>query len=378
MNIAFYAPLKPPGSPVPSGDRLIARMLMRALGKGGHRVHLASRFRSFDAAGNGQRQKRLAHIGGQLAARLLRRIREGRIERPDLWFTYHLYHKAPDWIGPYIAKALNIPYVVAEASFAPKQEGGRWAPGHESVARTLGMADLVIALNRSDMPCLRPRLAAPDRLIHLKPFLDCTPWREAARQRPQFRELLNTAHKIPPNTPLLLCVAMMRKGSKLCSYKLLAQELRHLVDRPWHLLIAGDGPERGDILAAFAPFEGRFTWLGECGNSQLAKHYAASDIFVWPAIREAIGMCFLEAQAAGLPVVGSDGGGVPDVVANGKSGLLATYGDEDDFMIQLAAMLDDGPRRKAMGEYASRYALREHDLSAAGRQLCAALEGLLS
>ncbi len=378
MNIAFYAPLKPPISPVPSGDRLIARMLMLALEGGGHQVFLASRFRSFDASGDARRQQRLEQVGGQLAARLLRRFHEGRERRPDLWFTYHLYHKAPDWIGPHIARALKIPYVVAEASFAPKQKGGRWARGHESVARTLGAADLVIALNRSDMPCLRSRLAGSERLIQLKPFLDCAPWRKAAEQHSQYRKELDAAHEITPGATLLLSVAMMREGGKLCSYRLLARALEKLGTSPWHLLIAGDGPKANEVLSLFAPFQGRFTWLGECDTTQLARLYGACDIFVWPAIREAIGMSFLEAQAAGVPVVGSDGGGVPDVVANGKSGLLAVYGDEDDFVIRLGALLDDPPKRKMMGEYAAGYALREHDLGVASRRLCAVLEELVS
>ena len=46
MHVAFYAPMKPPDHPVPSGDRRMARLLMQALAHAGHRVVLASRFRS--------------------------------------------------------------------------------------------------------------------------------------------------------------------------------------------------------------------------------------------------------------------------------------------------------------------------------------------
>jgi len=55
-----------------------------------------------------------------------------RAEQPALWFTYHLYHKAPDHIGPVVARQLGIPYVLAEASYAAKQARGpsAWcAPG---------------------------------------------------------------------------------------------------------------------------------------------------------------------------------------------------------------------------------------------------------
>ncbi|MBL8703575.1 MAG: glycosyl transferase, partial [Rhodospirillales bacterium] len=48
MRIAFYAPLKPPGHPHPSGDRRMARLLVQALRLGGHTVMLASSFRAYD------------------------------------------------------------------------------------------------------------------------------------------------------------------------------------------------------------------------------------------------------------------------------------------------------------------------------------------
>ena len=96
--------MKPPDHPVPSGDRRMARAFMALLADLGHEVELASRFRSYDGAGDPARQARLEWLGGRLAARLLRRYRQ---RPPDLWFTYHLYHKAPDWLGPVVSRALG-------------------------------------------------------------------------------------------------------------------------------------------------------------------------------------------------------------------------------------------------------------------------------
>ncbi len=124
MRIAFYAPLKPADHPMPSGDREMARLFVAALARAGCTVETASRFASYDA-GDRARQRRLAAAGDRLAARLIRGYaRRPPSERPSLWFTYHLYHKAPDWLGPAVAGALAIPYVVAEASHAPKQDVG--------------------------------------------------------------------------------------------------------------------------------------------------------------------------------------------------------------------------------------------------------------
>src|SRR4051812_19651002 len=115
MRIAFYAPLKPPDHPVASGDRAMARALIAALERAGHEVSLAAHFRSYDS-GDARRQARLREEGRRIAHRYLKKIDAGA-EPPDLWFTYHLYHKAPDWLGPTVAARLGIPYVAAEASY---------------------------------------------------------------------------------------------------------------------------------------------------------------------------------------------------------------------------------------------------------------------
>src|SRR5437868_734111 len=121
MRIAFYAPLKPPHHPVPSGDRTMARLLIAALEQAGHTVEVAALLRSRDGCGDPARQARLRRLGARLAARYVRRRGGDAAPRPELWFTYHLYYKAPDWLGPAVADALAIPYVVAEASLAAKR-----------------------------------------------------------------------------------------------------------------------------------------------------------------------------------------------------------------------------------------------------------------
>ena len=160
MRIAFYAPIKPFTHPEPSGDRTMGRLLMSALTRAGNVVEPVSRFRSYDGAGDALRQRRIADLGCKLAHRLTRRCAARPADtRPDLWFTYHLYHKAPDWLGPAVSQALRVPYVVAEASYAPKQAGGRWDIGHRAVADALSRAALVLQLNPADAECVLPLLS---------------------------------------------------------------------------------------------------------------------------------------------------------------------------------------------------------------------------
>ena len=373
MRIAFYAPMKPPTSPRPSGDRRMARLLMQALAERGHAVSLASLFRSWQDRPDVMRQARLADTAQRLAARLVRRYRARPQARPELWFTYHVYYRAPDWIGPHVADALGIPYVVAEASHAPKRANGPWAVGHKAAEAAIRRADAVIGLNAHDSACLRPLLAEPDRLAPLRPFLDAAPYAEAAATRATHRRAVFAEFTLAPDTPLLLVVAMMRDGDKLASYRVLADALARLGDAPWQMLVVGDGPARDAVTAALAPFATRVRYAGERAADLMPALYAAADLLVWPAIREAYGMAILEAQATGAPVIAGRTGGVPDIVRDGETGLLPPEGDAAAFAESLRALLVDPARRRAMGTRALQVVAADHTLAAAGCVLDAAL-----
>ncbi|HEB79487.1 MAG TPA: glycosyltransferase family 1 protein, partial [Rhodospirillales bacterium] len=182
MRIAFYAPLKPADHPAPSGDRRMARLLIRALEMAGHEVEQASRLRSYDGGGDNLRQRKLRALGGRMAERLIRRYQRRPPEkRPQAWFTYHLYHKAPDWLGPAVSRAFDIPYVAAEASYAPKQENGPWAEGFDAAARAIALADLVFCPNSNDLECVLPLIGDPERLVPLTPFIEVSRFAASAR-----------------------------------------------------------------------------------------------------------------------------------------------------------------------------------------------------
>jgi glycosyltransferase involved in cell wall biosynthesis len=362
MRIAFYAPMKPPDHPVTSGDRTVARGLVAALRLAGHEVEIASRFRSYDR-GDPARQARLKHLGGRLAERLISRF--GREGRPDLWFTYHLYHKAPDWLGPAVADRLGIPYVVAEASYAPKQAGGRWNIGHRAAGDAIRRADLVFQLNPADVECVRPLLRPAGRLVQLPPFLDTAPFR--APDRAASRAAMAARFGLNAAEPWILTVGMMRHDQKRLSYLCLAEAVRELLDLRWRLVLAGAGPAEAEIRRAFAPVGDRVAWIGMLDPPTLRQFYRATDLFAWPAIKEAWGMAILEAQAAGLPVVAGRSGGVASVVADGVTGLLAPEGDASALAAALRQLLSDPIRRAQLGAAAQARAARLHDLSTAVR-----------
>jgi glycosyltransferase involved in cell wall biosynthesis len=365
MRIAFYAPLKAPDHPVPSGDREIARALIEALTLAGHDVALASRLRTFDRQGEPMRQRRLQAIGQRVADRLVQRFR--RAERPDLWFTYHLHHKAPDGVGPRVCRALDLPYVVAEASIAPRQREGAWATGFAQARSAICGADLVVFLNPTDVAQVRNARMPDAASAMLAPFIDVA--RFAGPRVP--RRDAGTRLR-------LATVAMMRDGAKLASYRMLATALARLRDLPWTLQIVGDGPARAAVEAAFDSLAGRVTFAGARAAPEVAALLRASDVFVWPAIDEAFGLAFLEAQACGVPVIGADTPGVASIVAAGATGLLPPPGDVAAFTEATRRLVQDAALRRRMGESAFDHVKRRHDLPLAAAQLDTILERVVA
>jgi glycosyltransferase involved in cell wall biosynthesis len=374
--VAFYAPLKPPDHAVPSGDRRMARALMRALAAGGHPVELASRLRSYDNAGDAMRQRRIRAIGERLAPRLLRRYRQMPLaRRPRAWLTYHAYHKSPDWLGPEVAAGLGVPYLLAEASFAPKQQEGPWVAGHAAALRAIRAADVVLAMTAVDAECLTPLVVPPAELRRLRPFIDPAPYRAAARARDGHRARLAARFGLNPGLPWLLTVAMMRADAKRESYLLLAAALAELRDLPWQLLAVGDGPARAEVEAMLQELgRERLAFAGVVPEDDLPAAYAAADLYVWPAVREAYGLAMLEAQAAGLPVVAGREGGVAEVVADGRSGVLAPPRDPAALAAAVRDLLERPARRRALAAAAMAYVLAEHGIEPAATALSAALE----
>jgi glycosyltransferase involved in cell wall biosynthesis len=362
MRVAFYAPLKPPGHPIPSGDRHIARLFLEALRRAGHQPFVVSRLRSFVGSGDARQQDRIAALGRRTAERLLWQWRQRPEAAPELWLTYHLYYKAPDWLGPAASAALGIPYVIAEASHAAKRAGGPWARGHRAVEQALRQADAVIGLNSADRDGVLPLLRDPRRWFALPPFLDAAAYPARVTR---FSE-----------APRLIAVAMMRPGDKLASYQVLGKALAKLLDLPWSLEIVGDGPARGEVEQAFMPLGSRVIYRGALDQKAIVEALAGADLYVWPAINEAFGMALLEAQAAGLPVIAGASGGISDIVVPGLTGVLAPAGDAEAFAGAVRRLIADPAARTAMGLAAWQKVRREHDLPVAAARLAGLIDTL--
>lgn len=375
MRIGFYAPMKPPGHSSPSGDRTMARSLIEAMAFAGHEVQVMSDFRSLDIHGDPATQQSLESTGKETAVGILKAVKSGAVPPVDLWFTYHLFHKAPDWLGPEVSMTLGIPYAVAEASYAPKQQKGPWHTGLAQVETALRAAAGIASLNPRDLECIQPFLSIDAKQTALLPFArDRTSLDQTGKV---LKKTLSRKLGIDPGDPWLVTVAMMRKGDKERSYHMLASALAQITDLRWRLVVIGDGEVGDSVRDAFEPLgRERICFCGMLDSSETERYLEAGDVFVWPAIHEAFGMAILEAQRHGLPVVAGFTDGVATIVEDRSSGLLTASEETDAFAEAMRTLIEDHDLRKSMGNNARKKFLKNHTLEATSQTLDGFLRSL--
>lgn len=182
--------------------------------------------------------------------------------------------------------------------------------------------------------------------------------------------------------PVVVCVSRMvaRKGQDVL-VRALPRIRREVPDAA--LLLVGDGPHRRHVerlvdrlgLARDVVLTGRVPW------AQTPAYYDAGDVFCMPARTrrgglepEALGICYLEAAATGLPVVAGDSGGAPDAVLDGENGYVVDGRDVAAVADRCARLLQDRELAGAFGTRGREWVAerwRWDDLAVRLRQLLA-------
>lgn len=115
------------------------------------------------------------------------------------------------------------------------------------------------------------------------------------------------------------------------------------------------------------------TFHGLLPREALARLYGAATIFVLPTLREAFGLSLLEAMSFGLPVVASRVEAIPEIVADGETGLLVPPRDAGALGAALAELLDDPARARQMGAAGRQRALARFGWRRAAARMAAVL-----
>ena len=372
---AFYTPLKHPFQPEASGDRQIGRALMEGLRACGFEPELASRMATWRREFEPGVAERLDRAGAFIVETLVRRYRRRPpARRPRFWMTYQNYHRCPDLLGPAVATALDIPYILVNPAISNASRRTPFRPWVSAARLAVRRADLIFAMSPRDVPRLalvRSVGFGAERLLLLPPAVDVARFEVDSSIRAAYRSEL-ARHFAASDGPLCLCVAMMRQVDKFDSYSLLAAAFRRLYSerpgRPWRLLVVGDGPARPMVEAAMASLPAdRVCHLGSLEPQALSPIYLGADLFAFPGIGEEYGLVYLEAAAAGLPIVACQGPG-PNFMVPPGGGLL-TDPTPDAFAEGLRRLLDDPDECQRMGASAHRFVALERSMEAFRKRL---------
>lgn len=268
---------------------------------------------------------------------LLRVRRRLRALRPDVVHTHLGY---ADLLGGIAARSLGIPSVATLHVM-------RWAgSGREGIKEALfgrarrRTARRVIAVSEAGRRAyLAKGWDRPDRVVTVHNGVARVP-------APGAGALVRRDLGLGPDDLVLAMVTVLREGK---GHEVAADAVRRLADRHprVRLLVLGDGPGRPQIEALLRPLGDRVVMAGH--RDDVMAVLDAVDVLIHPSHWDAFPTALLEAMAAGVPVVASAVGGIPEIVTEASGRLIGAPPRGDALAAALAPLLADRDLRRAMG-----------------------------
>lgn len=255
--------------------------------------------------------------------------------------------------GVVLGRAARVPVVVShEHSWTFEGQRARQLVDRHLIARG---SDTLIACSRTDQRRMTEVEGIPPGAVTFMP-------NGIEARLPSGHGVVRDELGIPRDALVVGAVGSMRRQKR---YDVLLQAAARLArTHPGvRVLVAGDGPDRGEIdaLSARLGLDGAVTLLG--ARTDVPDVLAALDIAVNCSDWEGSPLAVMEYMEAGCAVVGTTVGGVPDLIDHGVHGLLVAPGDDAALAAAIGELLDDPERRAAMGAAARTRRRVEFDLS---------------
>ena len=250
-----------------------------------------------------------------------------------------------DWDGLFLARSggavhiASIKGVIAEEAIF--ERGIPWLRLTTEAfleGRHVRRADRILATSHHSAERLAVDYGLAPELLRVVPEpIDLARWRKA----------LEDAPGVPAETPTILCVA------HLYPRKDVATLLDAIARLPVATLrVVGTGAELARLQkqATRLQLADRVQFLGHVSFERLAAEYKRAHVFCLPSRQEGFGIVFLEAMAAGLPIIAARAAAVPEVVADGECGILVPPGDAPALAEALEQLLADAKERRRLGD----------------------------
>ncbi len=245
------------------------------------------------------------------------------------------------------------------------------------VVTTLHGTDItIVGQDRSYLPITRYGIEKSDAVTAVSRYLRDVTVREFAVRRPVevlpnfvdgqlYRPEGASAFArslAAPGECVLLHVSNFRPVKRIADVLAVFDRVRREV--PARLLLVGDGPDRSlaERLAGSGGFADRTTFLGNVASIETIL--PVGKLFLLPSDAESFGLAALEAMACGVPVIGTDAGGLPEVVQNGSEGYLRPVGDVDGMAEAALTLLRDREKWDHFSRNARRRAVEVFPASA--------------
>jgi phosphatidyl-myo-inositol dimannoside synthase len=169
----------------------------------------------------------------------------------------------------------------------------------------------------------------------------------------EWRRRFAGAERRVSSRPTVLAVARTYPRKRLDDLLRAAALLRRRIPDV-QVRIVGDGPMSDDLarLSVDLGLGGVVELLGEVSRAELSVEYVSADCFCLPTVQEGFGLAFAEAMAAGLPVVACRAAAVPEIVADGQTGLLVSPRRPDELAMAMETVLTNDGLRKDFADQA--------------------------
>jgi glycosyltransferase involved in cell wall biosynthesis len=202
-------------------------------------------------------------------------------------------------------------------------------------------ADLVLVPSRYSAGIATELYGVPPARVAVVPeAIDLADWQARFAAAP----------RAPREGPTVLAVGRMYPRKRFVDLLQAAARLRAR-NGAARVRVVGKGPDWDGLVRLHARLAlgAAVTLLGDVTRDELAREYANADCFCLPSVQEGFGIVFLEAMAAGLPVVACRAAAIPEVVADGETGVLVPPRDPAALADALAGLLAAPDRARALG-----------------------------